>query len=662
MRQLLTHPNTTTSSLRSRCYTQQYLLSKYHFSTPRLFSTTSNLYKDEKSKQLLKSIGLNLQKGALKPKQQSKESDQDQQKQNKAGDKSRQQQEEELAKELQQKPPEGGQFLGETGTTTGSASIVERKASLTPEPNLATQPPDSGTSSSRAISEHSTSKSHTSAPPARSNNNRKQKRRPSFPLGLWHEQEEFAQLNEAYDKVSRMSFEDIKLQNVFDDGKAFGSFPSEHYLDRQALLRSIPDTLNIFKPEDMAKVEDIYSKLNQLDCDKKVQLKYYKRYLKNYDDDLNFFIQAVNGIDQKFKLLRRREVPEVSLHKYAFLSSGNLTNLPYNIHGFDKSLIGMPLINRPNNNNDNNASSPPFPREFIQDLPTDGTTTMILKKYDLDIKDPDKRVRNLDPRDMNMLMTQDQMEQTSAIIPTPEEFIQEFISGNRIAIKIDSINNYDFSAIDIPVVEEIAQEIQEMKQLVLNDLNGLKRSYYHLGMYSTNSLPVKLSPYVLFDSPAQPSTAMLTTYASFPLLPIYSRFMNTIGLRHRLKQHFFKIFFINLEEEVETLLKYKYRNDSKWEQRFLYRLTKKIEASIDEKIMPLFETNNKEFKGHDAIIYSPYLNNNSNRNFKRIYWLDPRKYNKNRLHPNRRRTITRPRKSSMLIDFKQFDYVLSKYL
>ena len=52
-------------------------------------------------------------------------------------------------------------------------------------------------------------------------------------------------VQEAYETVAYMSVDDLEIQRNLDQGKQF-SFPSEHYLDRKKIIRSLPDEVDLF--------------------------------------------------------------------------------------------------------------------------------------------------------------------------------------------------------------------------------------------------------------------------------------------------------------------------------------------------------------------------------------------------------------------------------
>lgn len=640
-------PSTTTTTritVRSHvgstlCSCRSYILQPSTFSqciSPRLFSTSTTLLKDEKSKLLLKTLGINLQKGSLKSKAK------DENKNNTEDKKSqqRQQQEDEMVQDQAE-----GQYLSDntTGSSTQSAALSKlQQLQLSPKPTITDPSARTGVS---AAATPSSAPLLSKIPPSRSST---RKRRPA--VGLTDDQRKFVQLNEAYDRVSRMLGNDIKWQNAFDEGKAFGTFPSKHFLDRGELLQSIPNTLNIFDPKDMARVEEVYSKLKELDEDKSVHFKYYKQLLKNYHDDIQLLIQEFNGISKKFKLFRRGELPNVNLHKNAFVGDFNLTNVPYNVIGFDRSLIGMPLRRFESSQNMNEPVAS-LPQEFIEDLPTFGDTISV-QKFDADILESDKYVRNLDPRNMNALLSRSQHPSSHDI--SPEQVIEQ-LPGNPVPVKIDSVDNYDVSSNDVFQVRATQLELESLRGALLDQLKSNSGTYFHLFMYSRVN-KFKSSNYVLYDGSNNSATVGIR---SFPLLPIYSRFIYSIRLRHRLKQHLFKIFLINLEDEIEVLLKNKYRNDVRKEQRFLADIVGMIDACLED-LFRVFRVGKGVYQGYDAVIYSPYINDSQIR-FKRIYWLIGNKRSTTTGLLRHQVRSSRVRKSLMVIKWKQFDYVRSKY-
>lgn len=151
--------------------------------------------------------------------------------------------------------------------------------------------------------------------------------------------ENIDELEDSYETIAFMTKDDVLIQENLDDGGQFGSFPSQHFLDRKALLRSLPDEVDLLDTP-WEEIERIYSTLNRLDEDKAVHAKYMKRFGIE-ENDLLTKLRLGKNLDDMCKAGRRGEkydVPKGLERVFKRL-------YPYNVVGFDRSLLGVPLRN-----------------------------------------------------------------------------------------------------------------------------------------------------------------------------------------------------------------------------------------------------------------------------------------------------------------------------
>lgn len=145
---------------------------------------------------------------------------------------------------------------------------------------------------------------------------------------------------ESYSVMNRQQF---LFQMGLDGDKPFMSFHNPHFVDSKQILRNLPDQIDVLDPKDMKRVEEIYGQLQQLDSNPAMHEKFLKRYFYDYDNDLMKLGQYIRGINSKFKMLRRNESekfnPESVIHEYV----NDKMKHPYNVVGFDRSFMGMPL-------------------------------------------------------------------------------------------------------------------------------------------------------------------------------------------------------------------------------------------------------------------------------------------------------------------------------
>ena len=403
-----------------------------------------------------------------------------------------------------------------------------------------------------------------------------------------------------YDIISHMSEDDLIIQQNCDQGRQLFSVPSDHFLDRKSIIANLPDEINLQDSKQMEQVDEIYKKLSELDNDKLVHLKYYKRYLNDYDDPVQTLIQGFNGIDKKFKLLRRMEIDSLSLAPGAYLYLENLFNLPYNVVGFDRLFLGLPLRKEP--------IEKCLPQEFVEDLPW-FSTKVSLHKRDLDFIDPEHSVL-VDPKKITKHY-RNKMDGYRKHVDMPPNLIV-----------IPDITRYHQLPQNPDISVRIENEILLMRKMLVNEISGVLKAGSPLTRHVEFLFKdLKTNQWKLCESRLRNTDSMYeyrNVEKEFNLVPNFANIMRSVKHRRQLKAHLVKLFLINVEDQVDILTRIKYLDDKAIE-KFLQKLVQNINNVIKYKLMHHF----KPIKipcDIDALMFEPYQN--SNPHFKRLHWLN----------------------------------------
>lgn len=425
-------------------------------------------------------------------------------------------------------------------------------------------------------------------------------------------------MNQYYDTISHMTSEDLHIQLNLDEGRQLFLYPSDHFLNRKQILRSLPNEIDIFDKN--IDLDDIYYKLSQLDKDETVHMKYFKRYLVNYYDPIVLLLQKFNGIDKKFKLLRRKEIDNLSLSVGSYLYHENLFNLPYNVVGFDRSITGLPLTKN---------QSKLYPQEFIEDLQMFRKKIPVHKR-DLDFIEFDEMSKNIDPSNLNKNSLKSFINELNLLVP-------------ENSILIDSVDNYQTIDLNQNIVFKLEQEILNFKKSLQTEIeylmqkNGVMKSIL---LFSSSDL--KFNNWKLYEKfTNNHDNLFIINYRikHFNPIPNYALILRLVHQKPLLKKYLLKLFIINLQDQIELLIKLKYyrqRDSEKFMKKTINSINNIIKFKLVNLFKPILIPGN-----YDALIYCPYKNSP----FKRIYWL-------------RNITINKKRKSAIRIKWKQLDELI----
>lgn len=611
-----------------------YCLGHYRINQ-RSFHQSTTLLKDEKTKELLKNLGLNLQKGTINRSNKTKDNKTNSSsiKDEKIND-TENEKDESITRitENDNEEDKTDNQLVTTTTTTTTTDIppdqqeVELKSTIPNDANTKTNSHgNNGQTDSNGVNNNNKKKN---SEPIK--NKKLGKNKPTTTTtndeNIIHEQ-----LKNAFVTVALMTNKEF-LEQIALDGRnfPFKHFKSEYLIDRQEILRQIPDMINIFNMKDMEKVEEIYQQLSQLDNDKSMHLQFLKQSFIDYKNDLLYLDQFLRGINLKFKQYRRGEVRYFFVYPTVFEHVHDKILHQYNVVGYDRSLFGMPLHQQQQKNKDRLV----LPREFIQDLPQ-FDNIIELNKIDaalgfklVEEKQSGKLVDSLwDPRMVKPLkelqkeyqerfneqkknQTLKQQKQQPLKSKgkfdgkTPKKYIVIKKGGYRqIKLKETSLQ---YS----PVIRRIEEEIEMM----INDLNKQIKTTLEsdnikvlipndndkqmVSNFASSPSKIKTNHHEIVFKEKMYQGYIVSVeriiLKNFNILPNYAVFYHGTNyppiIKRKLLNHIFKIFLININEKFDYLQKIKYLTQRQ-QLEFQRKLIKQIKYIIKFKLSRYFDNN-----------------------------------------------------------------------
>ncbi|KAI3403346.2 hypothetical protein KGF56_003934 [Candida oxycetoniae] len=683
----------------------------------RHFHCSRAVWKDEKSKQMLKDLSLNLQKGNINEsedeKNPEKKVDLEEKKQQKQGGGKEKKQRQERELESTQKARQEGECEGELELESTQKARQEGECELELESTQKARQEDEGELESaqkarqegereqiqeqtqgqeselektqkqelesaapvqeRDLFKESTSKKKSNPIQQQKKKQQQRQKQQKHIMQLQQQQQQFIQqyIKEMSESLHQMSLEDLIFQIGLDGDGPFMSLENPHFVNSKKILCSIPDSLDLFNPKDMAKVDEIYAKLNKLDSNPQMHQKFLKRFFFDYNNDLILLSQHLRGISSKFKQLRRNETDKFKPESTIYELIHDKMKYAYNVVGFDRSCLGMPLRS--------NMETGVYPREFIQDLPH-FDHKIHLKKTDFNFAEKDACI-NVDPNKVTPLKDLYDYEnrdfnrhdeynndddddegsrrgkgggvystlETKTGVKYTHKATHQYLSDNlglpRQYIPIK--NCYSYRRLKLnnhQITNRIEQEIRIMKKLLTDEIKATIESS-NIVLMSTNQTfhqdAIKSNQYILCEIKDKlPGTIFI--WKSFSILPLYFILPLTKRRERTLITHLYKLFLINLEDYINILFKIKY-DHTRDVTKFMKTLLKNIGHTIQFRLWRYFKINKRtisssaaaaaaisslnssislpllksKYKQKQAVVYSPFTDSC----FKRIYWI-----------------------------------------
>ncbi|PVH20493.1 hypothetical protein CXQ85_002284 [Candidozyma haemuli] len=410
--------------------------------------------------------------------------------------------------------------------------------------------------------------------------------------------ENIDELEDSYETVAFMTKDDVQIQENLDSGGQFGSFPSKHFLDRKALIRSLPDEVDMLDTP-WEEIERIYSTLNRLDEDKAVHAKYMKRFGID-EKDLMTKLRLGRNLDDMCKAGRRGEkydVPKGLERVFKRL-------YPYNVVGFDRSILGVPLRTGKHSlkSDDDENARKQIPEELVRDVrPFD--TKVPVHKIDVNFFEEDQLKESISPYDSK---------------PLPPEDLLRNIGKPLIFDDIDNYKKIEHPSVEL--LDRIEREALTLKDSLYLEI-ARKMIPSGTDVVNLNAPKLRTNEYVVASKDHHATTLSGPTlsyrYKYFDLVPVYGMLLTNRKHCNNLYKHLFKVILINLEEHIDVLTRIKYKSPEE-SQAFLGKLYAKIHRVVSDKLMPMAVDSRLRISlDYQAVIHKHI----ASFNFSRLYWL-----------------------------------------
>lgn len=395
-----------------------------------------------------------------------------------------------------------------------------------------------------------------------------------------------------------MSKHDIKIQTSLDEGRQFGSHPSSVALRRHETIARLPDEIDLMKTP-WEEIEKIYRALKDLDNDQGVHYKYKKRLSIDTKSLLSIRNKRMTDLckfarrDQKTQLLALEQALESTYH--------------FNVAGFDRSFAGAPLNGSKNGFKSEKSKTLEIPVELIGDLSPTSTKVRIHKK-EVNFMEDDALEETLMPHDIKP--------------NTPEDFL--LLEGRPIMIE----NIEDYRTLDHELESlktQIEEEIVKMQRMLSSEIT---RSTIPLFLGLNREIKTNLYLLVSKIPFATKYTGPTFKYALnyFDLIPYYGSLLTTTRHYRHLYRHLFKVVLINLSEQMDSLIRIKYKL-SEDRSTFMKKTYNQIHQTVETKLMQLVLKKRLHVPTHYTVFLHKKLTSGS---FLRIYWLKRRLRRQNR--------------------------------
>lgn len=401
-------------------------------------------------------------------------------------------------------------------------------------------------------------------------------------------------LEDSFEKVAFMTKDDIAIQENLDGGRQFGGFAPLHFFDRRELIRSLPDEVDM-QSTPWTEIDRVYRLLERLDRDAAVHAKYLKKF-GIHDHDLVTKFRLGNNLRDMCQAGRRGEKYEVPKG----LERVFRKLYRYNVVGFDRSLVGVPL------RSGKHAVEPGrgdygVPAELIRDMrPFD--TKVPVHKMDVNYLDEDQLKESISPFDPKPLAA------------------EEMLRDVGKPIFFDSIEQYrKVGHPAVEVLDRIEKETLQLKDALY--LEMARKMAPGADAVGFNSPRVKTNEWVVAARAHDATTVSGPTtsyqFRQFDLVPVYGVVLATVKHYNRLYRHLFRVILINMADHVDVLTRVKYRLPHEADA-FMRKLYGKIHRVVAHRLMPVALRHRLRVpKQYHAVLHKHNLSGN----FLRICWV-----------------------------------------
>lgn len=416
------------------------------------------------------------------------------------------------------------------------------------------------------------------------------------------------ELEENYLKVIQMSEEDIRIQEHFSQGLQWGGHSPAHFFDRAAAYRSLPDTIDLLNTP-RSEIERVYGVISDLDNDKSLFERAIKVASNKVPTPGNRGRQEKNFFES-CKNLRRGESPQPQLTRELI----SRVLFPYDVVGFDRSILGFPLSGVKAISDDGRKF---IAQELIEDHNTHAfRTDFPLKKEYVNIIDFDVMKDCVEPQ----YSKPDSIEEALKIIGKP--------------IFIDDISQYNtLCPPKLPLVAVISTEIKLLERSLASEkeiskgtakprIEALEAENEKITLLSLSKdfSVVKSGEFILAskhqDSTIQEGPTYKYLIRTFDIVPFFGVNLVSRKQYHLFYRHLFKVFLTNCATLIDDLtqVKYKLSEDVK---TFTRRLYGRIHNIIKNKILPVALKHRSVYSLDFEIIIHKTMRSGA---FLRLYW------------------------------------------
>lgn len=407
-----------------------------------------------------------------------------------------------------------------------------------------------------------------------------------------------AELEESTFNLGLMSKEDIRLQELFDDGRQFGCSGSGLVLRRNAALKALPDKVDLVDTP-WEEIERVYSTVRDLDDDPSMHHKFKKRL------NINTGSLVAARHSRMVEMCRSGRREQKLQNQPLELAFDNLFS--FNVIGFDRSFFGMPLqtgrhaFKKPSTEL-TQAQRKQEPSTILREMLVDAQpfdTAIPVHKKDVNFMEDDALEETLMPYDVR---------------PKSPELLFRLEGKPYIVSGIDNHNNLDHELTELKA--KIKEEIFHLQRMLSSEISRCTISLFlGLGKELKRNQFLLVSQYPFSSKFTGPTFKYEFKY--FDLFPLNAWLLRTRKHHRNLYKHLFKVVLLNLSEQLDTLtrLKYKLPTDR---QEFLTKTSKQIDRLVRTRLKPLVVKERAKLRaGTNAVVHKQVLNSN----FLRFHWV-----------------------------------------
>ena len=418
-----------------------------------------------------------------------------------------------------------------------------------------------------------------------------------------------ADLEDNYATIVHMSEDDIRIQRNFARGLQWGGHTPRHFFDRAAAYRAVPAGADLLTTP-WTELLRVYTTLELLDTDKEL----FERALKLANGRMtagNDRARQEKKFFQSCRNLRRGVAPRAPS-----VADQILAVLPYNVVGFDLTVLGFPLGGAKAVDADGKRL---WPQDLIEDLRPFDTALSFRKEY-VNIVDLDVVKNCVEPQ------------------YAPAERVKDALSVIGRPVFVENVADYTSIGPQLlQLVDVICAEIKHLQRSLVADQNakrppadersaadvstGPELDLVSLLSRATEFPVIKTGTHILAsrheDATVQNGPQFHYFIRWFDMVPFFGMNLVTRKQHHLFYRHIFKMFLVNCEPQIELLTRLKYKLPT-GVRTFLRRLYGRIHTAIKNKVLPVALQHRCVYLlRFDAVVHQPMRGSG----FLRLYWI-----------------------------------------